>query len=125
MNALSLIAGLILGAAVAALALAPWIKRLTARAGDLERDLVRVHADLGHERALAEERLKTLGDAQERLSDTFKALSAEALQAGMAQLTELARTQLQTAQAEAKGELEKRQQAVEHLVAPIKEGLGR
>jgi DNA recombination protein RmuC len=43
----------------------------------------------------------------------------------MSQLTELARAQLQTAQAEAKGELDKRQQAVEQLVAPLKEQLGR
>ena len=42
-----------------------------------------------------------------------------------AQLTELARAQLGTAQAEAKGDLEKRQQAVEQLVAPLKDQLGR
>jgi DNA recombination protein RmuC len=125
MNALLLIAGLLVGAALVAVAFAPRLRRLTEDKADLERDLVRAHADLEHERALAEERLKTLGDAQERLSDTFKALSAEALQAGMAQLSEFARTQLQTAQAEAKGELEQRKQAVEQLVAPIREGLGR
>ena len=39
---------------------------------------------------------------------SFKALSAEALQSSMAQLTELARAQLQTAKAKAKGELEQR-----------------
>jgi DNA recombination protein RmuC len=125
MNALFLIAGLLVGATLVAVALARRLRRLDADKAGLERDLVRAHADLEHERALAEERLKTLGDAQERLSDTFKALSAEALQAGMAQLSEFARTQLQTAQAEAKGELEQRKQAVEQLVAPIKEGLGR
>ena len=68
---------------------------------------------------------QTVGEAQERLSDSFKALSAEALQSSMAQLAELSRAQLQTAQAEAKGDLEKRQQAVEQLVAPLKEQLGR
>ena len=72
-----------------------------------------------------QERLATLKDAQERLSDSFKALSAEALQASMAQLAELAHAQLQAAQAEAKGDLDKRQQAVEQLVAPLKEQLGR
>jgi DNA recombination protein RmuC len=41
------------------------------------------------------------------------------------QLTELAKAQLKTAQAEAKGDLDKRQQAVEQLVAPLKEQLGR
>jgi DNA recombination protein RmuC len=125
MNALLLIAGLLVGAALTAMALAQRLRRLAADKADLERELVRARADLEHEQALGEERLKTLGDAQERLSDTFKALSAEALQAGMAQLSELARTQLQSAQAEAKGELEQRKQAVEQLVAPIKEGLGR
>ncbi len=95
------------------------------RAGELERELVRAHADLDHERSRAEERLATLDDAQARLSDSFKALSAEALQSSMTQLTQLARAQLQTAQAEAKGDLEKRQQAVEQLVGPLREQLGR
>ena len=87
--------------------------------------LVRMRSDLHHERAQGEERLATVRDAQERLSASFKALSAEALQSSMAQLTELARAQLKTTQAEAKGDLDKRQQAVEQLVAPLKEQLGR
>ncbi|MGN6168216.1 MAG: DNA recombination protein RmuC [Solirubrobacteraceae bacterium] len=125
MNALWLILGLIVGAAAAALLLAPRIRRVTAHNSELDRELVRARSDVEHEQRLADERLKTLGDAQNRLSDTFKALSAEALQAGMAQLSELANTQLQRAQSEAKGELEKRQQAVEQLVAPLKDQLGR
>ena len=52
-------------------------------------------------------------------------MSADALQSSMTQLAELARAQLQTAQTQAKGDLEKRQQAVEQLVAPLKEQLGR
>src|SRR5436305_11544568 len=43
----------------------------------------------------------------------------------MAQLAELSRSQLQATQAEAKGDLEKRHQAVEQLVAPLREQLGR
>ena len=87
--------------------------------------LVRARSDLQHERERAAERLATVNDAQERLSASFKALSAEALQSSMAQLTELARAQLRTTQAEAKGDLDKRQQAVEQLVAPLKEKLTR
>jgi DNA recombination protein RmuC len=86
---------------------------------------VRARSDLQHERERAAERLATVNDAQERLSASFKALSAEALQSSMAQLTELARAQLRTTQAEAKGDLDKRQQAVEQLVAPLKEKLTR
>ena len=128
MTALWLLIGLLVGAAAVALALRPRLRALTfeaARVGGLERDLAGARSDLEHERALGEERLTTLKDAQERLSVSFKALSAEALQSNMAQLTELARAQLRAAQAEAKGDLDKRQQAVEQLVAPLKEQLGR
>ncbi len=120
--------GLILGAAGAVLLLRARVRGLgneAERAGELERELVRAHADLEHERSRAAERLATLNDAQARLSDSFKALSAEALQKSMTQLTQLARSQLQTAQAVAKGDLDKRQNAVEQLVGPLKEQLGR
>jgi DNA recombination protein RmuC len=66
-------------------------------------------------------RLRT-GD---QLADTFKALSAEALQASTSHLAELTKAELHAAQAEARGELDKRKQAVEQLVAPLKEQLGR
>ncbi len=128
MNALWLALGVIIGAGVLAVALRPRLRALTseaARAGELERHLVKARADLEHERERAAERLATISDAQERLSASFKALSAEALQSSMSQLTELARAQLQSAQTEAKGDLEKRQQAVEQLVGPLKEQLGR
>jgi DNA recombination protein RmuC len=118
----------IIGAAIVVLAVRPRLRALTVeagRAGELERGLVKARADLDHERSLSAERLATLSDAQERLSASFKALSAEALQSSMSQLTELARAQLQTVQTEARGDLEKRQQAVEQLVAPLKEQLGR
>jgi DNA recombination protein RmuC len=116
------------GAAGVAALLRPRLRALAAdaaRASELDRDLVKARADLEHERSLSEERLATIKDAQERLSVSFKALSAEALQSSMSQLTELARAQLKAAQAEAKGDLDKRQQAVEQLVAPLKEQLGR
>ena len=128
MNALWLTLGVIIGAGIVAFALRPRLRALgveSARAGDLERELVRAGADLDHERERAAERLATVNDAQERLSASFKALSADALQASMAQLTELARAQLQTAQTQARGDLDKRQQAVEQLVGPLKEQLGR
>jgi DNA recombination protein RmuC len=128
MNALWLLIGLLGGAAAVAVLLRPRLRALAGeaqRAVELERDLVRTLADLEHERARAEERLAAITDAQDRLSASFKALSAEALQSSMAQLTELARAQLRASQAEAKGDLDKRQQAVEQLVAPLREQLGR
>jgi DNA recombination protein RmuC len=128
MNALWLLIGLFFGAGLVAAAVRTRLRSLTgeaARAAEFERELVKARADLEHERSLAEERVRTVTDSQERLTASFKALSAEALNSSMAHLTQLARAQLQTAQAEAKGDLDKRQQAVEQLVAPLKEQLGR
>jgi DNA recombination protein RmuC len=71
------------------------------------------------------ERIRSLRENQAQMSDSFKAMSAEALDASIKQLTELAKSQLQSTQAEAKGELEKRQLAVEQLVRPLKDQLQR
>jgi len=128
MNALWLLIGLFAGAGLVLALLRARLRGLSAeaaRAGEFERDLIRAHADLEHERSLSQERLATVNDAQERLSASFKALSAEALQASVAHLSEVARTQLSAAQSEAKGDLDKRRDAVEQLVAPLKEQLGR
>ncbi|MGO9821369.1 MAG: DNA recombination protein RmuC [Solirubrobacteraceae bacterium] len=128
MNVVWLALGVLIGAGIVAVALRPRLRaglQATQRAVDLDLDLVRTRADLEHERARAHERLETVNEAQERLSASFRALSAEALQASMAQLAELSKAQLQAAQTQASGDLEKRQQAVEQLVAPLKEQLGR
>ncbi|MBV9002619.1 MAG: hypothetical protein JO304_26430, partial [Solirubrobacterales bacterium] len=106
MNALWLLIGLVAGAGAILVAVRPRLRSLSleaARAAELERELVRARAAVEHERAVAQERLAAVSDAQERLSTSFKALSAEALQASMGQLSELARAQLRTVQAEAKG----------------------
>jgi DNA recombination protein RmuC len=128
MNALWLLLGLVLGSGLTVLILRARLRALSdasIRSVELERELVGARADLEHERERAAERLATVHDAQERLTDTFKALSAEALQASQSQLVELARAQLAAAQAEGKGELEKRHHAVEQLVGPLREQLGR
>jgi DNA recombination protein RmuC len=128
MTALWLLLGLLLGAGAVTVLLRPRLRALSAdaaRAAELERELVRARSDLEHERARAEERLATVNEAQERLSASFKALSAEALQASLAQLAELTKAQLQTAEVQAKGDLDSRQRAVEQLVAPLREQLGR
>src|SRR5579875_2693477 len=124
MPAIWLAIGVLLGAAVVLLALRGRLRALaaeSARAGELDRSLLQAQSDLARERDLAAERLAAVTDAQERLSTSFKALSAEALQSNMAQLTELAKAQLRAAQVEARGDLDKRRDQVEQLVAPIRE----
>jgi DNA recombination protein RmuC len=66
-----------------------------------------------------------LGYAEERMAEHFEALSARALDASNQRFLELADTRLKAAGAVAAGELERRKQAVEHLVAPLRETLGR
>ena len=82
MNALWLLVGLVVGAGAVLVALRPRLRSLSARRpGRRARARARrARSDLEHERALAQERLATMTDAQERLSASFKALSAEALQ---------------------------------------------
>jgi len=82
-------------------------------------------ANLEQERRAAQEKLAVLRDAQERLSDTFKALSSEALRNNNQSFLELAKSRLETFQQEAKGDLEARQKAVDEMVKPIRESLAK
>ena len=128
MQALWLAIGVLIGAAIVFAVSRSRLRVLSgeaARAVELDRALDKARGDLDHERALSRERLATVTDAQARMSESFRALSAEALQSNMSQLTELARSQLQAAQTEARGDLDKRRDQVEQLVAPLKEQLGR
>lgn len=61
--------------------------------------------------------------AEQKFSDTFKALSSEALKSNNSQFLELAKQNLEKYQEGAKGELEKRQQAIDKIVDPLKESL--
>jgi DNA recombination protein RmuC len=63
--------------------------------------------------------------ALDAAQNAFKALSAEALAQNNRAFMELARSTLATEQTAAKGELEKRQQAIGELVGPVKETLAK
>ncbi|MEW2359559.1 DNA recombination protein RmuC [Spirillospora sp. NPDC029432] len=105
---LALFAGLALGAALGAVV---GFALATGRQGTL---IARARA--------AEEKLAY---AEERMAEHFENLSAKALDASNQRFLELADARLKTAGAEAAGELERRKQAVEHLVAPLRETLGK
>ena len=72
-----------------------------------------------------EEQKKLLEAAGEKLSDTFNALAAEALKSNNQAFIDLAKTTFETIQAQAKGDLETRQKAIDGLVSPLKESLVR
>ena len=80
---------------------------------------------LVQERKQAEEKLAVLNDAQRKLSDAFKALASDALKTNNQSFLELANATLEKFQETAKGDLEKRQQAIVELVKPVKESLDK
>ncbi|HYH36794.1 MAG TPA: DNA recombination protein RmuC [Azospirillum sp.] len=75
---------------------------------------------LDKERTAAREKLALLESAQAQLSDAFKALSSEALRQNNQSFLDLARETLASFQEQAKGDLEKRQQAIDGIVAPVR-----
>ncbi len=77
------------------------------------------------ERKLSEEKLNLLQEAQRKLSDAFKALSSEALKNNNQSFLDLAKTTLAQFQQVAKGDLEKRQIAIDELVKPVRESLDK
>lgn len=78
---------------------------------------------------LEEEKIKTtdnlalLKDAQENLLQSFQALSSQALKSNNQAFLELAQTTLEKYQQGARGELDMRQKAINHLVSPLQESL--
>ena len=75
------------------------------------------------EREAAAGKLAEIERAREHLTQAFGALSAEALKSNNQAFIELAQTALAKHQETAKGELERRQQAIDELVKPMRESL--
>jgi DNA recombination protein RmuC len=80
---------------------------------------------LDEERKQAREKLALIDDAQRKLAESFKALSAEALKSNNQSFLDLAKTSLEKFQEVAKGDLDKRQQAITELVKPVKDSLDK
>ncbi|MEI6562034.1 MAG: DNA recombination protein RmuC [Verrucomicrobiota bacterium] len=96
-----------------------------AERADLQACVASLKTELAHEREAAKEKLAVLDDAQRRLSETFQALSAEALRRNNTSFLELANVSLERFQESAKGDLEKRQTAITELVKPVRESLDK
>src|SRR5579871_3354838 len=78
---------------------------------------------LDTERAAAADKLAAWSDAQQRLSDAFRALSADALARNNQSFLDLAKATLGQAQESARGDLERRQQAIAELLTPMRSSL--
>ncbi len=76
-------------------------------------------------RAALEEEKRMLADATTRLTDTFNALSAEALKSNNQVFLDLARKTLENLITEAKGSLGRHQEAIGGVIKPLQEALQR
>ncbi|MDE3087207.1 MAG: DNA recombination protein RmuC, partial [Acidobacteriota bacterium] len=73
----------------------------------------------------AAERQASWEETRRQLAGEFAALSAKALEHNTSQFLELADARLQATRQEATGELEQRRQAIEQLLTPLRDQLGR
>lgn len=80
---------------------------------------------LEQERKAADEKIALLDEARQKLSDAFTALASQALQNNNEAFLQLAGERLSAAEQQNKSELEKRQQAVGELIAPLRDQLKR
>jgi len=100
-------------------------ERLRAEGNELATRLAGIEAQSAEERKGAAEKLALLEDARTRLADAFHALSADALRKNNQSFLDLARETLGTYQEAARGDLEKRQQAISEVVTPVRESLAK
>jgi DNA recombination protein RmuC len=95
------------------------------RLAETEAQKSRIENALSAERAGAAEKIAALTDAHERLTTSFKALSADALRSNNQSFLELARETFGKLHQQSADELGKRQQAIDSMVKPLKESLDK
>jgi DNA recombination protein RmuC len=99
------------------------IQELQAEAGDLRTRLSEAETKRREEGRAAAEKLALLDEARQKLSDTFRAVSAEALRSNNQSFLELAATALEKYQEGARSDLTARQKAIDELVKPLRDSL--
>lgn len=85
--------------------------------------LAEMETRLAHQLISEQEKLHVFSQAQQQLTDTFKAISADALKNSSQSFLDLATSRLEKFHEGARGDLLMRQRAIDELVKPIKESL--
>lgn len=99
------------------------LERLQDDFAELKSERTKLEAGLEAERRLSAEKLALFETAQQKLSDAFRALSAEALQTNNRSFLDLAKSQLEKFQEAARGDLDQRQQSIAQTLLPVRESL--
>jgi DNA recombination protein RmuC len=95
------------------------IEKLLTEQSELKSQLAEKQTLLTQQAQYEQERLTLLQQAQERLTESFKVLSTDALNHNIQTFLELATARFEKLQDHAKQDLNVRQQAIDHLVKPI------
>lgn len=105
------------------------IDELNTRLQILQEESIRIESNGEARFREMENRLREqqefIDHSNEKLKDAFNALSAEALKHNNSSFVALAKSTLETQMTDAKGDLEKRQQAIDAMVKPLSESLHR
>jgi len=101
------------------------VDSLQAERSALQTARAELEMALAKEREAADEKLALLKQAEDRLKEAFKALSADVLKNNSLVFMDLAKSNFDKLHEMAKGDLEKRQQAVEQIVRPVRESLDK
>jgi DNA recombination protein RmuC len=92
-------------------------------AADLGARVAELTISIAAERQQSAEKLRLLEDAQRKLGDAFRVLSADALQHNNQSFLDLAKTTLESFQQGARQDLDVRQQAIGEMVRPLGESI--
>jgi DNA recombination protein RmuC len=84
-----------------------------------------LQAQLAEKDRHIEEQKRLLAEAEKKLAETFDALSMKALKSVTEQFLETSKAVLATAQKEAKGDLELKQQAIDSMLKPVAESIAK
>lgn len=109
---LGALAGLLIGAGIVYI----WLQR---QLSDKRQRLAGLEAQYASDQKSAEEKLALLEQARDQLKESFQALSSEALSKNNESFLNLAKTTLEKYQEGAKGDLDKRQEAINKTVEPV------
>jgi DNA recombination protein RmuC len=113
---LGAIVGLLLGAGVVYI----WLQR---QLSEKRQQLAALEARHVSDQESAEEKLALLEQARDQLKESFQALSSEALSKNNESFLNLAKSTLEKYQEGAKGDLDKRQEAINKTVEPVGDAL--
>ncbi|MDH3404645.1 MAG: DNA recombination protein RmuC [Acidobacteriota bacterium] len=101
------------------------LRATEARLSELDRELAVARERVATGAQLLAEQKRFIESSRKELEDAFQSLAAAALKGTSEQFLTLAQQRLETTRTRATADLEERRQAVENLVAPLRETLDR